>query len=120
MVTMKWWDDLWLNEGFACLLMYIAMDNIYPKWDVVSTVIDRVVVEDKNGGGCHYENGDVGVGKNAAAMVLHDIHDTDNCSGSNDDDEDDDDDDDDDEDGDNDNDDDDDDDHHHHHHNQNN
>ncbi|XP_062618582.1 aminopeptidase N-like, partial [Saccostrea cucullata] len=34
MVTMKWWDDLWLNEGFASLLMYFAMDAIYPDWNV--------------------------------------------------------------------------------------
>ncbi|XP_046543779.1 glutamyl aminopeptidase-like [Haliotis rubra] len=34
MVTMKWWDDLWLNEGFASLLMYFAMDNAYPEWNV--------------------------------------------------------------------------------------
>ena len=36
MVTMKWWDDLWLNEGFASLLMYFAMDAIYPEWNVVN------------------------------------------------------------------------------------
>lgn len=35
MVTMEWWDDLWLNEGFASLLMYFAMDAIYPEWNVV-------------------------------------------------------------------------------------
>ncbi|KAK3095719.1 hypothetical protein FSP39_018048 [Pinctada imbricata] len=34
MVTMKWWDDLWLNEGFASLLMYFAMDHIFPEWNV--------------------------------------------------------------------------------------
>lgn len=34
MVTMEWWDDLWLNEGFASLLMYFAMDAIYPEWNV--------------------------------------------------------------------------------------
>jgi aminopeptidase N len=33
---MKWWDDLWLNEGFASTLMYFAMDNAYPEWNVVS------------------------------------------------------------------------------------
>lgn len=32
---MEWWDDLWLNEGFASLLMYFAMDAIYPEWNVV-------------------------------------------------------------------------------------
>ncbi|XP_045184898.2 glutamyl aminopeptidase-like [Mercenaria mercenaria] len=42
MVTMKWWDDLWLNEGFASTLMYFAMDNAYPEWNV----LDIVVAED--------------------------------------------------------------------------
>ena len=36
MVTMKWWDDLWLNEGFANTLMYFALDAIYSQWNVVS------------------------------------------------------------------------------------
>ncbi|KAL3884568.1 hypothetical protein ACJMK2_024701 [Sinanodonta woodiana] len=36
MVTMKWWDDLWLNEGFANVLMYIAMDDILHDWKVFS------------------------------------------------------------------------------------
>ena len=36
MVTMKWWDDLWLNEGFASTLMYFAMDHVNPDWRVVS------------------------------------------------------------------------------------
>ncbi|KAK2153435.1 hypothetical protein LSH36_297g02026 [Paralvinella palmiformis] len=34
MVTMEWWDDLWLNEGFANTLMYFALDDIYPNWKV--------------------------------------------------------------------------------------
>ncbi|KAK7096592.1 aminopeptidase N-like [Littorina saxatilis] len=34
MATMRWWDDLWLNEGFASSLMYIAMDHVYPEWNV--------------------------------------------------------------------------------------
>ena len=36
MATMTWWDDLWLNEGFANTVMYFAVDNIYPEWKVVS------------------------------------------------------------------------------------
>ena len=38
MATMRWWDDLWLNEGFASCLMYMAMDHIYPQWNVVSCI----------------------------------------------------------------------------------
>lgn len=36
MATMKWWDDLWLNEGFACILMYFGINHIYPEWDAFS------------------------------------------------------------------------------------
>jgi aminopeptidase N len=32
LVTMKWWDDLWLNESFASLMEHIALDAIHPDW----------------------------------------------------------------------------------------
>lgn len=34
LVTMKWWDDLWLNESFANLMEYVAVDAIYPEWHI--------------------------------------------------------------------------------------
>ena len=34
LVTMEWWTDLWLNEGFASWISFLAADNIYPEWDV--------------------------------------------------------------------------------------
>lgn len=33
LVTMKWWNDLWLNESFATLMEYIACDAIHPEWN---------------------------------------------------------------------------------------
>ena len=33
LVTMKWWNDLWLNESFATLMEYIAVDAIHPEWN---------------------------------------------------------------------------------------
>ncbi|MEM0373885.1 MAG: M1 family metallopeptidase [Sulfolobaceae archaeon] len=32
LVTMKWWDDLWLNESFATIMSYKAVDNLYKDW----------------------------------------------------------------------------------------
>ncbi|MEI6851024.1 MAG: M1 family metallopeptidase [Candidatus Saccharibacteria bacterium] len=34
LVTMKWWNDLWLNESFASLVEYNAVDAIEPDWNV--------------------------------------------------------------------------------------
>jgi aminopeptidase N len=34
LVTMKWWDDLWLNESFANMMEYRAVDAFYPEWNI--------------------------------------------------------------------------------------
>lgn len=34
LVTMQWWTHLWLNEGFASYIEYLAVDNLFPKWKV--------------------------------------------------------------------------------------
>ncbi len=34
LVTMQWWTDLWLNEGFASYIEYLAIDKIFPHWKI--------------------------------------------------------------------------------------
>lgn len=33
LVTMRWWDDLWLNEGFATWMEGRTMARLHPEWD---------------------------------------------------------------------------------------
>ena len=34
LVTMAWWDDLWLNEGFATWVSNLAQDKLFPEWEI--------------------------------------------------------------------------------------
>jgi len=34
LVTMEWWDDLWLNEGFANWMQTFAADQLHPEWNI--------------------------------------------------------------------------------------
>lgn len=44
LVTMEWWTHLWLNEGFASYIEYLAVDHLFPEWNIW----DQFVVSDHN------------------------------------------------------------------------
>lgn len=44
LVTMKWWTDLWLNEGFATYMAALAVDHLYPQWNSLEeSIVDGAV-----------------------------------------------------------------------------
>lgn len=43
LVTMNWWDDLWLNEGFARFVQYLGAEHLYPEWKMFDQFVSSVV-----------------------------------------------------------------------------
>lgn len=43
LVTMYWWDDLWLNESFATFMAYLAIVKMYPDWHF----LDNFFIDEK-------------------------------------------------------------------------
>jgi aminopeptidase N len=42
LVTMRWWDDLWLNEGFASWMAQRTTEKLHPEWNTaLYTVFSR-------------------------------------------------------------------------------
>jgi len=44
LVTMQWWDNIWLNEGFATWMENKPVEAMHPEWN-----IDQVVAGDDDG-----------------------------------------------------------------------
>lgn len=43
LVTMTWWTDLWLKEGFATYMEYLGVNAVFPSW----RLDDQFLVEDQ-------------------------------------------------------------------------
>ncbi len=40
LVTMRWWDDLWLNEGFASWMEARTTARLHPEWDTALNAVN--------------------------------------------------------------------------------
>ncbi|KAJ7997845.1 hypothetical protein DPEC_G00216390 [Dallia pectoralis] len=39
LVTLKWWNDLWLNEGFASYVEYLGANDAEPTWNIKDLIV---------------------------------------------------------------------------------
>ena len=44
LVTMKWWNDLWLNESFATFMATKIVNKFYPEWNLWDQFLDDAML----------------------------------------------------------------------------
>jgi len=42
LVTMQWWDNLWLNEGFATWMEMKSVEKLYPDWQIEQMIAGNI------------------------------------------------------------------------------
>jgi aminopeptidase N len=48
LVTMKWWDDLWLNESFASIVEHLSLSKLHPHWEQWENYVSYDVITCSN------------------------------------------------------------------------
>ncbi|XP_071345766.1 aminopeptidase Ey-like [Trachinotus anak] len=44
LVTMRWWNDLWLNEGFASYVSYLGAHDAEPTWNMKDLIVLNEII----------------------------------------------------------------------------
>lgn len=45
LVTMEWWDDLWLNEGYASFVEFLCVEHLFPEYDIWTQFVTDIHIK---------------------------------------------------------------------------